>query len=369
MAERYIWQQEGWPGMYWDNARLSGVLAEVNTLRGQLMGRLSMFGFKEQEDSWLDSMTMEIVHSAGIEGDTLDHDSVRSSVARHLGLSYAGMASPDHYTDGVVEIMIDATSRHDCPVDSERLFAWHAALFPTGRSGMYKIDVGQWRNEQDVMQVVSGPLGRQKVHYEAPPGHVVPAMMDEFLGWMNAVRPGLDPLVRAAVAHLWFVSIHPFDDGNGRLCRTLTEFLLSRADGSSRRYYSLSSQLLKQRNEYYRCLECAQQGSLDITEWILWFLETLKKAVKVALDKTERVVQKRAFWAGHQDTSLNERQRKVVNMLLDGFEGKLNSSKWYKINHCSQDTATRDINDLISKGILRKGSDGAGRNTHYELVL
>ena len=367
MVEKYIWQHEDWPKMYWDDSQFSELLADVNLLRGKLMGRLSMFGFKEQEDSVLDSITMEIVDSAGIEGETLNHDSVRSSVARHLGLEYAGMTVPDHYTDGVVDVMIDATSGYGEEVDSERLFAWHAALFPMGRSGMYKINVGKWRNEKEAMQVVSGPLGRQKVHYEAPPSGDVPGMMEDFLSWLNSSSEMIDPLVKAAVAHLWFVTIHPFDDGNGRICRTITEYLLSRADCSSKRYYSLSSEILKHRNDYYNHLERTQKGDLNITEWIVWFVETLKKAVEVALDKTERVVKKRMFWDKHHDTPLNERQRKVLNMMLDGFEGKLNSSKWYKINHCSQDTATRDINDLINKGVLRK-SEGGGRSTNYELV-
>ena len=231
----------------------------------------------------------------------------------------------------------------------------------------YKINVGKWRNEKEAMQVISGPLGRQKVHYEAPPSGDVPAMMEDFLNWLNSSSEMIDPLVKAAVAHLWFVTVHPFDDGNGRICRTITEYLLSRADCSSKRYYSLSSEILKHRNDYYNHLERTQKGDLNITEWIVWFVETLKKAVEVALDKTERVVKKRMFWDKHHDTPLNERQRKVLNMMLDGFEGKLNSSKWYKINHCSQDTATRDINDLINKGVLRK-SEGGGRSTNYELV-
>ena len=369
MRERYIWQVEGWPRVHWDASRFSELLATVNVLRGRLAGRLSMFGFEEQGETVLDSLTMEIVNSAGIEGETLNHDSVRSSVARHLGLEYGGVITPDHYTDGVVEVMIDATVNCYKPIDSERLFAWHAALFPTGRSGMYKINVGAWRNEQEAMQVISGPMGRQTVHYEAPPGSDVPEMMAEFLEWIDRCSDSIDPLIKAAVAHLWFVTIHPFDDGNGRLCRTITECLLSRADRSAQRYYSLSSEILSHRNEYYLHLERAQKGGLDITEWIVWFLETLRKAVETALDKTERVVMKKRFWDKHHDTPLNERQRKVLNKLLDGFEGKLNSSKWYKINHCSQDTATRDINDLIAKGILRKGNDGGGRSTNYELVM
>lgn len=353
--------------MCWDDSALCELLATVNVLRGKLAGRLSLFGLRELGESVLDSMTMEIVNSAEIEGEVLNHDSVRSSVARHLGLEYAGMPMADHYTDGVVEVMVDATVNHDKAIDNERLFAWHSALFPTGRSGMYKINVGTWRNEEAAMQVVSGPLGHQKVHYEAPPSRLVPEMMCDFLNWLNSTSLVIDPLVKAAVAHLWFVTIHPFDDGNGRLCRTITELLLSRADGSSQRYYTVSSQIMNHRNDYYRNLEKTQKGDLDVTEWIRWFLETLKTAVEAALVKTERVVAKKKFWDCHHDTPINDRQRKVLNMLLDGFEGKLTSSKWYKINHCSQDTATRDINDLVVKGILRKSNDGGGRSTNYEL--
>lgn len=304
----YIWQQEDWPHMTWDHACFSNTLAEVNMLRGKLLGRVSMFGFEEQNQSMLDSLTQEIVHSAKIEGEELNRDSVRSSVARQLGLEYEGLPVPDHYTEGVVQVMMDAVQHYAMPLDEERLFSWHAALFPTGRSGIHKIDV----------------------------------------------------------AHLWFVTIHPFDDGNGRLCRTLTELLLSRADQTYQRYYSLSSEILNHRKEYYDHLEQAQKGILDITPWIQWFLQTLKLALEHALQKTENVVREAQFWDKHRTVSFNDRQRKVLNMLFDGFEGKLNSSKWYKINHCSQDTANRDINDLMVKGVLRQANEG-GRSTNYEL--
>lgn len=335
-------------------------------LRGKLLGRISMFGFEEQQLSSLDSLTQEIVHSAMIEGEQLNRDSVRSSLARQLGLQYEGLPVPDHYTEGVVQVMVDAVQHYDAPFDSERFFAWHAALFPTGRSGMFRINVGAWRTGEEAMQVVSGAMGHQKVHYEAPESSHVPGMMGDFMDWLNNAAQ-IDPLIKAAVAHLWFVTIHPFDDGNGRICRTLTELLLSRADSTTQRYYSLSSEILNHRKAYYEHLERAQNGGLDITEWVVWFLETLKGALNEAMQKTEHVAGKAAFWRQHSDTSLNERQRKVLNMLLDGFDGKLNSSKWYKINHCSQDTANRDIKDLITKGILRQTQEG-GRNTNYELV-
>lgn len=364
--EQYIWQHEGWPRMTWAEEAFSGLLAEVNMLRGKLMGVISMFSFQEQNDTVLDAMSQEIVHSAKIEGQELDHDSVRSSVARQLGLSYGGLPVPDHFTEGVVQVMIDATQHYDRPLDAERLFNWHAALFPTGRSGMYRITVGAWRCEGGAMQVVSGPMGHEQVHYEAPDNKTVPAMMNQFLSWVNATDDNIDPLVKAAVAHLWFVTIHPFDDGNGRLCRTITEMLLSRADQTRQRYYSLSSVFLSNRKEYYNHLEQAQKGNLDVTVWIDWFLRQLKEALLASLAKTEHVKAKRIFWDRHREVSFNDRQRKVINMLLNGFEGKLTSSKWYKINHCSQDTANRDINDLIHKGVLVR-EPGSGRSTAYEL--
>ena len=316
----------------------------------------------------LDSLTEEIIHSSEIEGESLNRDSVRSSVARQLGLEHDGLPKTDHYIEGVVQVMLDATQHFQESLTKKRLFGWHSALFPTGYSGMYKITVGGWRKGKEAMQVVSGAMGRQKVHYEAPPSSDVPRLMRQLLAWIDDTTLGIDPLIKAAVAHLWFVTIHPFDDGNGRLCRTVTEMLLSRADNTSQRYYSLSSEILNHRKDYYTQLEKAQHGGLDITEWIVWFLETLRKALDTALEKTEGIIRKVSFWDEHKDLQLNDRQRKVLNMLLDGFEGKLTSSKWYKINHCSQDTATRDLNDLVKKNILKKSSEG-GRSTAYEMLI
>ncbi len=352
--------------MTWNNASLCNTLAEVNMLRGKLLGRISMFGFAEQNDSLLYSLTQEIVHSAKIEGEELNRDSVRSSVARQLGLAHEGLPVPDHYTEGVVQVMMDAVQHYSMPLNAERLFSWHAALFPSGHSGIHKIAVARWREGNEPMQVVSGAMGHEKVHYEAPASSDVPTMMAELINWINTAQD-IDPLVMAAIAHLWFVTIHPFDDGNGRLCRTLTELMLSRADKTSQRYYSLSSEILNHRKAYYDHLEQAQKGSLDITPWVDWFLQTLKTALANALLKTEGVIRKAQFWDTHSNISFNDRQRKVINMLFDGFEGKLNSSKWYKINHCSQDTANRDIKDLIAKGILRQTDEG-GRSTNYQLT-
>lgn len=311
---RYIWQGEEWPDMIYDNAAIAGSLAEVNMLRGELLGRISMFGFEERNLSMLESMTQEIVHSAKIEGENLSREGVRSSVAMQLGLRYEGLPTPDHYTEGVVQVMMDAVKQHDKPLDAERLFSWHAALFPTGRSGLYKITVGNWRQGEDAMQVVSGPLGHEKVHYEAPASKDVPRMMDEIIRWVNS-HNSTDPVVKAAVAHLWFVTIHPFDDGNGRICRTLTEMLLSRADQTSQRYYSLSSEILKHRKDYYEHLEQAQKSGMDITPWVCWFLQTMKGALETAMQRTESVIRKTHFWNKHSLSPLNERQKKVINQL------------------------------------------------------
>lgn len=365
-ATQYIWQHTDWPNMTVDMQALAGLVAETNLLRGQLMGRVSMFGFEEQNTSMLETMTSEIVHSSKIEGQTLSADSVRSSLATQLGLKYDGLPQTDHYIEGVVQVMLDATHNFSRPLCDERMFGWHHALFPNGYSGMYKISVGKWREGKEAMQVVSGAMGKERVHYEAPPSEEVPRMMNGLLEWIEADDSKTDPLIKAAIAHLWFVTIHPFDDGNGRICRTITEMLLSRADHTSKRYYSLSSQILQNRKAYYDNLEHAQKGGMDVTEWVAWFLCTLKDAINASLTKTENVVRKRQFWNRHEQTPFNERQRKMLNRLFDGFEGKLNSSKWYKICHCSQDTATRDLNDLVNKGVLRKTDDG-GRNTNYEL--
>jgi len=362
----YIWQNEGWPQMSWQDARLARMLAEVHELRGQLTGKLLMLGLHQQTETMVEALTQEIVHSSEIEGQLLNRDSVRSSVARMLGLAYDGLPKEDHYIEGVVQVMLDATQNYADTVDEQRLFGWHAALFPTGYSGAFKIKVAGWREGIEAMQVVSGAFGKLKVHYEAPGSDLVPQMMADLMTWINDDIQNIDPLVKAAVAHLWFVTIHPFDDGNGRLCRTITEMLLSKADKTGKRYYSLSSVILNNRKAYYEHLEAAQKGSLDVTDWVEWFLEALKEAVEVSLSLTDAVVRKTQFWDKHRDTPVNERQRKVLNMLFDGFDGKLNSSKWYKINHCSQDTANRDIKDLIAKGILRITGEG-GRSTNYEL--
>ena len=366
MNTSYIWQEKEWPKFTWNNERTACLLAEAHQCLGKLSGIVSMFGLEQKANTVLDAMTQEIVHSAEIEGEMLNHDSVRSSVARQLGLPYAGLPKIDHYVEGVVQIMVDATQHANQPLTDDRLFGWHAALFPTGYSGAYKITVANWRQSEEPMQVVSGVMGHYKVHFEAPPSKLVPDMMDAFIRWVNDTST-IDPLIMAAITHLWFVTIHPFDDGNGRICRTLTEMMLARADGMSQRYYSLSSAILNSRKNYYDMLEQVQKGDCDITLWIEWFLSTLLHSVRVSIGKMDRVVQKTDFWNRHADTPVNERQRKVINRLWDGFEGKLNSSKWAKMCHCSHDTALRDIHDLIGKGILRDTGEN-GRNKNYELT-
>lgn len=364
MRANYLWQHNDWPRFEWDAERLLNLLGEVHNLQGQLLGRMSVLGF-EGVQHHLDTLTEEVVGSSRIEGVELNRDSVRSSVARHLGVTLAKDHLPDHYTEGVVNVIIEATQHYAQPLSAERLFGWHAALFPTGYSEGYKIDVAKWRTGNEPMQVVSGPMGKQKVHYEAPESDRIPEMMEQFIQWVNA-PDDTDPLLRAALAHLWFVTIHPFDDGNGRITRTITEMMLARADQSERRFYSVSAAIMQNRKGYYDALEQAQKNDMDVTEWLIWFLETLREALKQTIVTTQRTLKKTIFWQHVEGVAISERQRKVINMLWDGFEGKLSTGKWAKINHCSQDTALRDIEDLIEKGILCRTKEG-GRSTNYEL--
>ena len=335
-------------------------------LEGRIAGMMGGLGFEIQSKTSLDVMTEDVIRSNEIEGILLNADKVRSSVARHLGLPTEGLPEPDHYTEGVVQIMIDAVRNNAVPLSEERLFNWHAALFPTGRSGMIPIRVAGWRVGEERMQVVSGAAGKEKVYYEAPPSSAVPEEMNRFIDWFNTEKR-TDPVLKAAIAHLWFVAIHPFDDGNGRLTRTLTDMLLARADGSPRRFYSMSAAILRDRNNYYDLLEYMGKHGLDITRWLLWFLQTMENAIDTAVEKTQRVIRKSLFWQEHRTVALNERQIKVINRLWDGFEGKLNTSKWAKMTKTSTATALRDIQDLVDKGILRRTEEG-GRSTNYRLV-
>lgn len=367
MTAIYIWQQNDWPNFMWDDAKLSYKLGRVRSLQGRLVGKMSALGFDLKNSAMLDTLTADITKSSEIEGEILNAEQVRSSVARHLGIEIEGLPEADRYVDGVVQVMIDATQNFMTPLTEERLFNWHAALFPTGRSGAYKITVADWRQGSEPMQVISGAMGKERIHYEAPHSDNVPYMMKQFLDWTNDDRK-IDPVLKAAIAHLWFVTIHPFDDGNGRISRTITDLLLARADEMPHRFYSMSAEIRKQRKAYYDILEKTQKGSINITAWLEWFLDCLEAALLSTEQSIEIVLQKAAFWDKHRLTAMNERQIKVLNLLWDGFDGKLTSSKWSKITKCSPDTALRDIQDLITKNVLRKTNEG-GRSTNYELNI
>lgn len=366
MRPIYIWQYPEWPSFTWNDSRLIALLSEVRNLEGKIQGMMGGLGFDVQSMTALNVMTEDVLRSNEIEGVILNSDKVRSSIAKHLGIDTAGLPQPDRYTEGVVQIMMDAVTNCNKPLTPERLFNWHAALFPTGRSGMYPITVGAYRTGGEPMQIVSGAMGKEKVHYEAPPSDVVPDMMTDFLRWINSDNTVTDPVLKAAVAHLWFVAIHPFDDGNGRLTRTITDMQLAKADGFPLRFYSMSAEILREKKTYYEILEHTTSNSTDITEWLEWFLNTMKSSILRAEETVKRVVSKSSFWQRHREIPMNERQVKMVNMLWDGFTGKLTSSKWAKITKTSQATALRDITDLIEKGILIAAADG-GRSSNYLL--
>ncbi|MGX8712668.1 MAG: Fic family protein [bacterium] len=359
----YIWQDADWPNFRWDDLQVSPLLNSVQERQARLLGMLSVLGFDLQKQTVLESMTEDVVRSSEIEGELLNRDSVRSSIARHLGVNLPSAGSSDHYIEGIVQVAVDAVKNCNMPLDKERLCNWHAALFPTRRSGMYRITVADWRQGDEPMLVVSGAMGKERVHYEAPPSSVVPYEMGRFMQWLNDEQPA-NQLLKAAIAHLWFVAVHPFDDGNGRLTRTLTDMLIAR--GTGMQFYSVSAEILKSRKDYYAILERTTCGDMDITEWLLWFLQRIEAAIITSEQSLSGVLRKTEFWNSHTDTEFNERQRKVINRLFDGFEGPLTSSKWAKICHCSPDTALRDITSLIEKGVLVKANSG-GRNTHYIL--
>ena len=363
----YIHELEGWPHFRLDQEKLAGRLAAVRHLQGRLIGRMEGLGFSLRAEATLRSLTDEILKSNEIEGELLDRGQVRSSIARRLGIDIGALTPADRNVEGVVEMMLDATQNHDKPVTKSRLFGWHAALFPTGHSGMQKITVGAWRKDAaGPMRVVSGAIGREIVHFEAPATSRVDAEMRTFLRWLNGAD-NTDLVMKAGIAHLWFVTIHPFDDGNGRIARALTDLVLARSEQSSQRFYSMSAQIQQERGYYYKCLEAAQKGDLDITPWMEWFLACLGRAFKSAETVLSAVRAKTQFWDRHRASVLNDRQRMMVNRLLDGFQGKLTSSKWAKIAKCSPDTALRDIEGLIAVGILRKDAAG-GRSTSYSLA-
>jgi Fic family protein len=363
---RYIHQLPHWPDFKWNHQQLSPLLASVRHHQGKLLGKMESMGFGSRREASLQTLTLEVVKSSAIEGEELQPDQVRSSIARKLGLDVAGLVSVERHVDGVVEMMLDATQNFKKQLSAERLFGWHAALFPTGRSGLHKITVGAWRKAgHGPMQVVSGAMGKERVHFEAPGSERLQAEMKNFIAWFNKDNE-MDPVLKAAVAHLWFITIHPFDDGNGRIARTIAEMQLARADNNAQRFYSMSSQIRLERKDYYDCLEKTQSGTLEITKWITWFLQCLDRAFYASEKNLEAVLFKTKFWRQHREATINERQKLMLNKMLDGFEGKMNSSKWAKITKSSADTALRDIQQLLQLDMLEK-EPGGGRSTSYRI--
>lgn len=363
----YIWQEPDWPSWRYELAALAQPLAQVSRAQGLLLGRLADVGLALREEASLAALTEDVLRTSEIEGEQLNAHSVRSSLARRLGVDIGALAPVDRHVEGVVEMVLDAAAHHGEPLSAQRLFGWHAALFPTGYSGLTPIHAGTWRDDATgPMQVVSGPPHRPRVHYQAPPAQALPQAMDRFLAWANAPTP--EPaLIKAGLAHLWLVTLHPFDDGNGRIARAVGDLFLARADGSAQRFYSLSAQIQRERNAYYDILERTQKGSMDVTAWLAWFLATLHRAVDSAAQMLDAVLLKARFWQRWGGSPFNERQRKVVNRLLDGFEGKFTSSKWAAIGKCSPDTALRDIQELVAAGVLVR-LPGGGRSTAYALA-
>jgi Fic family protein len=366
-AGTYIHERKGWPDFRWDHARIAARLVEVTHRQGRLIGRMEGLGFQLQAEAVLNALTEDVLKSSEIEGQLLDRDQVRSSIARRLGLDIGGLTPTDRNVEGVVEMMLDATQRYSEPLTARRLFAWHAALFPTGHSGISKIRVGAWRDDaKGPMQVVSGPIGRERVHYEAPAADRVRREIKKFVDWLEKNR-STNLALKAGIAHLWFVTIHPFDDGNGRIARAIADMVLARSEKTSQRFYSMSAQIRVERKAYYEILDATQKGELDITSWLEWFLDCLGRAIDRAETILATVLNKARFWERFFKVEFNKRQRDMINRLLNGFEGKLTSSKWANIVKCSQDTASRDIEDLIRKNVLVK--DGAGgRSTSYSLA-
>jgi Fic family protein len=363
----YIHEVDGWPTLEWDGKRVAEPLAAVSRRQGRFAGRMEDLGFTLRAEAVLETLTEDVLKSSEIEGEILDKDQVRSSIARRLGMDVGALTPADRNVEGIVEMMLDATQNFQAPLTIDRLFGWHAALFPTGRSGMNKIIVGAWRNEASgPMQVVSGPIGRERVHYEAPAADRLDAEMAEFLDWFNSDAP-IDPVLKAAVAHLWFITIHPFDDGNGRIARAIADMALARSENSAQRFYSMSAQIRIERTAYYDILEATQKGELDITHWLLWFLACLDRAFDGAELILANVLRKARFWKALEGQALNARQRKVLNRMLEGFEGKLTNAKWAALTKASSDTALRDIRDLVERGILVKDA-GGGRSTRYSLM-
>jgi len=362
---KYIYQTENWTDFTWEKSSVSNALGEVRLLQGKILGQIHSLGFTSKEEKNLEMLTLDVIKSSEIEGEKLNYGQVRSSIARRLGINTAGLVPSPRNIDGVVEMMLDATQNFKNPLTEDRLFGWHAALFPTGYSGMHKIDVARYRTEE--MQVVSGAMGKERVHYEAIPAKNVKAEMKKFLSWLNDDNVVIDAVLKSAVAHFWFIIIHPFDDGNGRIARAISDKLLAQSEQSSERFYSLSNQIQQEKKQYYETLKTVQHNEGDITKWLIWFLNCLKHALLETEESMKNIMRKAEFWEKHKETPINERQRLMINKLFDDFSGKLTSSKWAKIAKTSTDTALRDIKDLIKKGILQQ-EEGGGRSVNYTLL-
>lgn len=363
---KYIYKQATWPAFKWDAEKLASPLAETRHKQGRLLGQMEGLGFNIQDETNLAVLTSEIIKSSAIEGQILNTNEVRSSLAHRLGIDIGGMTSTSRAVEGVVEMMLDATQNYKDALTTERLQGWQAALFPTGYSGLRKIAIGAWRTpEVGPMQVVSGPAGREKVHFQAPEAESIPHEMGTFLSWINSEPEGC-PVIKAGLAHLWFVTIHPFEDGNGRIARAITEMLLTRSDGTPHRFYSMSFQIESERKKYYDTLEETQKGSLDVSHWLMWFIGCLSRSLESAQNALEKTLNKARIWQVIDNARVNDRQRKVINRLLDDFKGDLTSSKYAKMTKCSSDTALRDIKELLARGILLQ-NDGKGRSVSYRL--
>ncbi len=364
----YLYNRPNWPNFEWNSEHLMPLISYVRNKQGKLIGKMGALGFELRNEANLEVLTLDVIKSSAIEGEKLNKEQVRSSVARRLGLDIPGQVHSERNVDGIVDLMIDATKNFDKELNKERLFSWHAALFPTGQSGMYKIVIGNWRNDsKGPMQVVSGAIGNEKVHFQAPAADQIENEIRIFLDWFN-LENKTDLVLKAAIAHLWFVTIHPFEDGNGRISRAISDMLLARSDEQSYRFYSMSTQINKERNAYYHILEKTQQGNLDITNWLEWFLKTLLNAIEHSEKLLEKIIYKHTFWVKHAKAMINDRQRNMINLLLEDFEGVLTTTKWAKIGKCSQDTALRDIQNLMEQEIMIKKEQG-GRSTQYELKL
>jgi Fic family protein len=364
----YLHQRKDWPQFTWDSDTLLPYVSKVRDLQGRLIGRMEGIGFELREEAVLETLTEDIIKSSEIEGEFLNPKEVRSSVARRLGMEISGLPNASRNVEGVVEMMLDATQKYNDPLTRDRLCGWHAALFPTGRSGTHRITVGEWRGDKGgPMQIVSGPMGKEKVHYVAPEAHRLKEEMNRFIKWFNENK-NTEPVIKSAIAHLWFVSIHPFDDGNGRIARAIADSQLARADRTRQRFYSVSAQIMKSKNSYYNILESTQKGSLDISQWLVWYFERLTESLKVTDGTLSKILIKAKFWDLHKNTNFNERQIKMIIKLQGDFVGKLYSSKWAKMTKTHRDTARRDIQDLIAKGVLLDSGEG-GRSTNYILNL